>query len=250
MALRHTCLRIYWMLRRLIAPGLRSSQDTYAELLRAHVDGNVEWLDLGCGHQVLPDWHAEEENHLVGICKMVVGVDGDLRSLANHQTLRLRVGGDVSHLPFKDDCFDLVTANMVVEHLENPDLQFAEIGRVLKAGGLCILLTPNAYGYSTLLARSVPSAVRNRAIRVLDGRSPDDVFLPYYRANTRRKLKQLSEANSLEIVSIAMITSEALFAVLPPVVVLELLWIRILMTESFRALRPIILAVLRKRPGA
>jgi ubiquinone/menaquinone biosynthesis C-methylase UbiE len=246
MALRDTCFRIYWTLRRLVAPRLRSSQDAYAELLRAQVHGNVEWLDLGCGHQVLPDWHAEAEKRLVGTCKMVVGVDCDLRSLANHRTIRLRVRGDISHLPFKDDCFTLVTANMVVEHLQNPDLQLAEIARVLKTGGLCILLTPNAYGYPALLARSVPRAVRNRAIRTLDGRSVEDAFRAYYRANTQRRLKELSEANSLEIVSIAMLTSDALFAVLPPVAAIELLLIRILMTKPFRGLRPIILAVLRK----
>jgi ubiquinone/menaquinone biosynthesis C-methylase UbiE len=235
------------MLRRLVAPGLRSSQDVYAELLRARVNGRVEWLDLGCGHQVLPDWHAEEEKRLVETCKRVVGVDCDLRSLADHRTIHLRVSGDISHLPFKDDCFDLVTANMVVEHLQNPDLQFSEIGRILKTGGLCIVLTPNAFGYPTLLARSIPSAVKNRAIRLLEGRSAEDVFRTYYRANTHRRLKELSEANSLEIVSIAMVTTDALFAVLPPVVAVELLWIRILMTKPFRRLRPNILAVLRKR---
>jgi SAM-dependent methyltransferase len=156
------------------------------------------------------------------------------------------VKGDISHLPFKDESFSLVTANMVVEHLATPDVQFAEIARILKAGGLCILLTPSAHGYPTLMARFVPSALRNRAIRILDGRSAEDVFRTYYRANTQQALKRLSEGSALEIVNITMLTTDALFAVLPPVAALELLWIRLLMAKPLRALRPNILAVLRK----
>jgi ubiquinone/menaquinone biosynthesis C-methylase UbiE len=247
---RTTSYRFYWKLRELLTPGLRSSQDAYAQTLRAHVNGDVEWLDLGCGHQVLPDWHAKEEQRLVATCKMVVGVDCDLPSLAKHQTIRLRAKGDIAHLPFKEASFNLVTANMVIEHLQNPARQFAEIGRILKTGGLCILLTPNAYGYPTLLARLVPRGAKNRAIRLLEGRGAEDVFPAYYRANTQRALKAVAESNSLEIVKVTMATTDALFAVLPPVVALELLWIRILMTRPFRGLRPNILAVLRKRPSA
>jgi ubiquinone/menaquinone biosynthesis C-methylase UbiE len=250
MPLRRSCFRIYWKLRGLLTPGLSSSQDAYAEMLRAQVSDGIEWLDLGCGHQVLPDWRAEDEQRLVSSCRMVVGVDSDLPSLARHKSIRLKVKADIAHLPFKQESFSLVTANMVVEHLQNPAHQFAEIGRILRAGGLCILLTPNAYGYPTLLARLVPTPVKNRVIRLLEGRRSEDVFPTYYRANTRKALRAVADASSLDVVSARMVTTDAMFAVLPPVVAFELLWIRLLMTTPFRDLRPNILAVLRKRHAA
>lgn len=250
MPVRQTCFRIYWKLRGLLTPGLSSSQDAYAEMLSTQVSDGIEWLDLGCGHQVLPDWRAEDEQRLVSSCRMVVGVDCDLPSLAKHKSIRLKVKADIAQLPFKEESFSLVTANMVVEHLQNPAHQFAEIGRILRAGGLCILLTPNAYGYPTLLARFVPAAVKNRVIRLLEGRRSEDVFPTYYRANTRKALRAVADASSLEVVSVRMVTTDAMCAVLPPIVALELLWIRLLMTTPFRDLRPNILAVLRKRHAA
>lgn len=42
-----------------------------------------------------------------------------------------------------DGAFDLVTAVEGVEHLENPHAFLAEIHRVLKRGGACIVTTPN-----------------------------------------------------------------------------------------------------------
>lgn len=250
MATRDVSLRIYWALRDAIAPELVSSQEAYAAMVRAQVNERVQWLDLGCGHQALADWHAEDERRLVGSCETVVGLDGDLASLARHRSIRLRVGGDISRLPFKNDCFELVTLNMVLEHLQTPSASFAEIARILKVGGTCIVLTPNAHGYTTLLARSAPTAVKRGAVRILEGRKAADVFPAYYRANTPRRVKELSQASSLMVVSITMLTTDAVFAVVPPVAALELLWIRLLMTKPFRGLRPNMLAVLKKSASA
>src|SRR5689334_2147400 len=107
MATRDLCLRMYWALRDVIAPTLISSQEAYAAAVRAGMNEHVQWLDLGCGHQARADWHAEDEQRLVTTCKTVVGLDGDLGALTRHRSIRLRVGGDISRLPFKDDCFEL-----------------------------------------------------------------------------------------------------------------------------------------------
>ena len=43
-------LRYYWKVERVLAPGLRYSQDSYEEVLREMVTSCTVWLDLGCGH--------------------------------------------------------------------------------------------------------------------------------------------------------------------------------------------------------
>jgi SAM-dependent methyltransferase len=49
---------------------------------------------------------------------------------------------DVRHIPFKDDSFDMVLCNHVMEHVPEDIRGMKEIYRVLKLGGLAILQTP------------------------------------------------------------------------------------------------------------
>ena len=46
-------------------------------------------------------------------------------------------------LPFRSDSFDLVISHHVIEHVHDQMLHLAEIRRVLNAGGVCYLGTPN-----------------------------------------------------------------------------------------------------------
>ncbi|MFL6257460.1 MAG: hypothetical protein ACJ74T_20840, partial [Pyrinomonadaceae bacterium] len=64
----------YGRARRRIAPRLLYSQEVYEQALDEYVADGAVWLDLGCGHQVLPPWRAEQERRLVGRCRAVVGL--------------------------------------------------------------------------------------------------------------------------------------------------------------------------------
>ncbi|MGH9844804.1 MAG: class I SAM-dependent methyltransferase, partial [Blastocatellia bacterium] len=214
--------------------------------LKAHVGPETIWLDIGCGHQVLPDWRTEDEQRLVSGCKILVGVYYDLHSLKKHQGLHHKVRGTISSLPFRDNHFDLVTANMVVEHLDDPEKQFREVSRVLKPGGIFIFHTPNAHGYTTMLVRLVPDGVKDKLVYLLDGREEEDVFDTYYRANTQRSIKDLSRGTGFDVVKVKMIASDATFSVIPPLAFLELFWIRVLMTKPFAPLRTNIIAILKR----
>jgi len=138
---RRSLFELYWKMEHLIVPSLRHSQCIYEDVLFAHVGNTVRWLDLGCGHQVLPSWRFAQEKRLVETCAMVVGVDTDGCSLSKHKSIRNLVMGEASALPFEADSFDLVTANMVVEHFDNPTQFFLEVHRVLSRGGLFIFHT-------------------------------------------------------------------------------------------------------------
>jgi ubiquinone/menaquinone biosynthesis C-methylase UbiE len=54
---------------------------------------------------------------------------------------------------------DLVTANMVVEHAEDPAALFAEVDRVLRPGGSFLVHT-NSSGYTTRLTKLIPEGLR------------------------------------------------------------------------------------------
>ncbi|HMF58364.1 MAG TPA: class I SAM-dependent methyltransferase, partial [Pyrinomonadaceae bacterium] len=141
MKMRRAMFGIYWKARDVIAPTLVFSQQIYEQVLGDYVTPETDWLDLGCGWKILPDWREQVERSLVARCKSVVGIDYDMLSLGKHRTISRRVRGDITRLPFCDASFDLVTANMVVEHLDAPAVQFAEVHRILRPGGIFIFHT-------------------------------------------------------------------------------------------------------------
>ena len=163
-------LRLYWIMRDVIAPGLRYSQNAYEEHLCATVTAQTHWLDVGCGHQVLSDWRLDAERDLVGRAAYFAGVDPDGDAINKHRTLSNVHIGAVEALPFQSNSFDLVTANMVMEHLPDPASALAEISRVLRPGGLFLFHTPNEKGYIVAVAKRLPYSVSRLAARLLDGR--------------------------------------------------------------------------------
>jgi SAM-dependent methyltransferase len=243
---RTTLYRIYHGMRKVIAPLLKYSQYLYEEVLSEYVKPDVTWLDLGCGHQILPAWREQEEKRLIENCRMIVGVDYDLPSLKKHLNIQMKARADITRLPFHDNSFDLITANMLVEHLSDPQSQFCEIFRVLRPGGIFIFHTPNAAGYFIALARRVPESWKGVLIFLLDGRRPGDVFLTHYKANSQDAISELAKDCGFEVIKIRMIVTDALFALVPPIALVELVWIRLLLTERLKRFRTGIIAVLRK----
>lgn len=249
MNVRSLCRKFYEVARKLIVPQLKYSQLLYEEMLFKHSTGVRAWLDLGCGRELLPSWRQEQERELVGRPQMLVGVDYDIASLKDNHSLRLKVRGDVSCLPFQDGQFDLVTANMVFEHLKDPPAQLKEIFRILKPGGKLIFHTPNARGYGPLLAKLLPEQMKDRIIWYLQRRRPQDVFPTYYQINTQSEIERLATVTGFELSSLRMVASTPLFIMIPPVLVLELLLIRFLMSDIGRPFRSNIIAVF-ERPAS
>ena len=238
--------KIYWWLEKIIAPGLQYSQNIYEKVLNDNCAAGIKWLDLGCGHHILPQWRLEQEKKLIDIPNLIIGLDYDLLSLTKHKTIKNLVRGDISILPFPDNSFDMVTSNMVFEHLDNPQQQLNEISRVLKAGGKLIFHTPNKLSYATLMAIITPERIKDTLIYILQGRKEEDVFPAFYRINSPSKIKMLGHKSGFKTIKIKLICSSAQFVIIPPLVILELIWIRFLMLKIGKPLRTNIIAILEK----
>ena len=230
----------------LITPTLLYSQNIYEEVLKSHLDSDFIWLDLGCGHSLLPSWRSAEEKKIINNIKRIVGIDYDLGSLKKHNTIQNKVRGDASELPFKKNSFNLITSNMVFEHLDNPELQLREIFNILKPGGLLIFHTPNYYGYTTILAKLIPEKMKDKLIFFLQKRKEEDVFPTYYRINSEFKIREFAKLTGFNVLKIRMIVTTAQFHIIPPVAIIELLWIKMLMKKPFKKFRTNIIAILQK----
>jgi ubiquinone/menaquinone biosynthesis C-methylase UbiE len=76
-------------------------------------------LDVGCG----------ESNKYLGFCPCDAYI------------------GDAAFLPFKDESFDAVICNAVLEHVEKPKEVLKEIYRVAKPRGQCYISVPFLINY-------------------------------------------------------------------------------------------------------
>ncbi len=85
---------------------------------------------------------------LAGEARAVVGVDADWEAVRaavrGEHAPRAIVLGDGARLPFPPATFDAITSFETLEHLEQRDGFLAELARVLRPDGVCILSTPNA----------------------------------------------------------------------------------------------------------
>jgi ubiquinone/menaquinone biosynthesis C-methylase UbiE len=230
-----------------ITPGLRYSQASFEDRLREHIPKAQRWLDLGCGHRLLSEWRHDAEKALVASVPLAVGIDADFDALRRHRTLSKLCLGDITKLPFANESFDLVTANMVVEHLDNPATQFKEVGRVLSRGGRFVFHTPNAQSYVIGAARLMPDPLKKTLARVLEGRVAEDVYPTHYLANRRSQIERVAEASGLAIDELEFVASAPVLGAIPPLAALELLWIRQLQRRpSLAKFRTTLICVLRK----
>ena len=93
------------------------------------------------------------------------------------------------HLPYPDNCFDLVLSHEVLEHVQDDRLAVAEMVRVLRPGGRAVIFVPNrlypfeTHGHywrglyhfgNTPLINYLPDPLRNR-------------LAPHVRAYTRQR---------------------------------------------------------------
>jgi ubiquinone/menaquinone biosynthesis C-methylase UbiE len=191
--------------------------DLYLSLIEQHLNspGHPDWLDVGCGWHFDWPWEPEREKALLSKAN-VVGLDPDWQAVARHRTIGNRTVGVVERLPFGDNSFDLVTANVVVEHLKYPSLAFAEIFRVLKAGGSFLFRTPSARSYFVKIARWLPQSVKVwLATRVVQNRSPEDVYPAQYRANTAEVVGEICKIVGFRRVEVTVTRARGILTKVP-----------------------------------
>lgn len=150
-------------------------------LLKAHRGARL--LDVSSGNGYLLKAAVEHGLWTVGLELSPIGIR-ESRERAPQAPV---ICGDAEHLPFANRSFDLVTNIGSLEHYLHPESSVAEMARVLKPGGLALILVPNAYG----LVGNIQHVWRH-----------GDVFIddqPVQRYATRGAWARLLEENGLKV---------------------------------------------------
>jgi SAM-dependent methyltransferase len=177
-----------------------AKSEAYAALVAEHIGPRTLWLDAGCGWRLLEEDMEPLEDWLAAHCGRIVGLD---LALTAHRNIRWLVQGSIYSLPFADSSIDLVTFNMVAEHLDDPARAFSETARCLRPGGALIIKTPNLLNYGVMgnavMSRVMPEKWRRRLVYGIDGREAKDFFPVRYKANTMRCLVRLLRAAGFNV---------------------------------------------------
>jgi SAM-dependent methyltransferase len=94
---------------------------------------------------------------------------------------------DMKDIPSQS--IDLAYSRAVMEHLENPELAYREIARVLKPGGVYIFTTPSIYDYGSIIALIVPNRYHAKIVSATEGRAGEDVFPTVFGSNSFRAIR-------------------------------------------------------------
>ncbi len=247
MSLRNQLYKIYWRCEKVIAPGLRSSQYTYRDRLMPLVAGKKRWLDLGCGHHHFGEWMRSDQQQAIASVGIAFGCDLDFEGLKKHPDLKNKCLASGYGLPYSTGSLDIVSSNMVLEHVDDPPRFLSEVRRVLTPGGLFVFHTPNRRGYRTVASRLLTNqTVKNALVKVLENREEDDVFPAFYRLNQHEDIRRAAAAAGLQVQSIETTETSALVASMGPLAIPELFLIRALQADSAEAYRATLITVLRK----
>ena len=105
--------------------------------LNFHLKGRV--LDVGCG---IGDMLSYRQN-TVGLDVNPLNVDFCQKRQLEAYVMKPDI------IPFRDETFDSVLLDNVLEHIEKPSLLFKEIRRVLKPDGILLIGVPGIKGYQS-----------------------------------------------------------------------------------------------------
>lgn len=154
-----------------------------------------EWtvLDVGCGpgvYAIDPVPYRRQLRTLRGRVRRVIGLDPDPAAALNPFLDEFRqITGPL--WPVEPSTVDLLIADQVLEHVDDPAGFFAECARAVRVGGLLCLRTSNLRSYVGLAARLVPNRYHRAVLRnVQNERASGDVYPTRFRCNTVGRVRQ------------------------------------------------------------
>lgn len=183
--------------------------------LEQHVPRGGVALDIGCGSGTMVKELAERAATAIGVDVDPTGFrkypDLSVVEPGNTAELYRRPGGhlvvaDAYELPLASGTVDVVTSRWMFEHLERPGAAVAEIARVLRPGGVALVVVPSRLHPGILLSSLLPLRVKQWALETTSGVRENLVMPTYYRANTVGSLRRWFERSgfeTLEVVHVA-----------------------------------------------
>jgi len=172
---------------------------TPAEEYESAVDSLITpgcyWLDVGCGRELFPMNQALGPV-LAARCALVVGVDPSENILENRE-IHERVQVPIEKYS-TEHRFDVVTLQMVAEHVAEPREMLNVLAGLMRPGGRLVIYTVNRWSPVSIISWIVPFQLHHGVKKLFWQSEERDTFPVVYKMNTRRTLRRLCEEAGFE----------------------------------------------------
>lgn len=115
----------------------------YLALIDRYAPGTGTVLDAGCGTGLSTRLLARKGRRAFGVDLSPFFLSQGNQTPAERNAPAPLTAGDILSLPFRDGVFDLVASYLVFEFVPDPAKGLEEMSRVLKKGGILLIITPN-----------------------------------------------------------------------------------------------------------
>ena len=162
--------------------------------IRSILDKNSVVLDYGAGRGAWyvdgPALYSRAVRALKPDVKFMIACDVDAAVLSNtsvHEAFLIEDG----KVPLASSSIDILIADYVLEHIDDPPLFFSEVTRLLKPGGVFCARTPHALNYISIAARVIRNSRHAKILRLVQpNRKEMDVFPTNYKLNTHAAIRK------------------------------------------------------------
>jgi SAM-dependent methyltransferase len=128
----------YWTKKRV---KITINKKRIMNILESYVHGRI--LDAGCGSGFFSKFFLEKG------CE-VFALDYSKQALLMTRRLDQKINlieASVFNTPFKNETFDFIFSDGLLEHYKNPEKILLEFKRIVKTGGIILTFVPNKYSY-------------------------------------------------------------------------------------------------------
>jgi len=187
--------------------------DGYKTILGEYLTKAHSALDIGCGDNSILSAYRSADREIWGT------------DLVVHPHLQspewFRKLGTRGQIPFPDATFDVVTCISVLEHVEDGEMFFREVSRVLKPSGFFIGHSISGTHYVTWIRRLLdflPHSAIQLIVKRLYGRDEADTFPTCYHLNRMTEIDEAAATADLSRRALYRYADQGYFSVLPPLV--------------------------------
>ena len=168
--------------------GFRDGTIEYYRQVKLYMKDGYKILDYGAGRG---SWYYDDDNQerrqmraLKDRGNTVIGIDVDEAVLSNPTNDENHIISE-QWIEENKESFDLISADVVLEHIKDYKKFFFNINKLLKKDGYFCARTPHKYSYVALGSKLIPNWLHSYTLKKSQPKRKDiDVFKAYYKINT------------------------------------------------------------------